>query len=100
MEHNIPDRWVIIKLPDNIYKVFAMWQGGYLSGDAWRLNSGITRVAQDDKAWYFYGHSGSCYRCFKDRYGITGYGMSVLSNIKDKVDIDILEPREDWSTLL
>ena len=50
-----PDKWVIIKLPD-CYKVFGTWIGGYLDGDAWRVNSGITEVQEDEKYFYFHGH--------------------------------------------
>ena len=43
MKRNIsetPERWVILRLSDNFYKVFGTWAGGYLDGDKWKLNSG------------------------------------------------------------
>ena len=36
MKRNIsetPERWVILKIPNNYYKVFGTWAGGYLDGD-------------------------------------------------------------------
>lgn len=36
MKRNIsetPERWVILKLPNNYYKVFGTWAGGYLDGN-------------------------------------------------------------------
>ena len=66
MDRNIsevPDRWVIFKLPNNYYKVFGTWAGGYLDGDRWKLNSGISKVEQDENFYYFIGFSGSCYKC-------------------------------------
>lgn len=29
-----PDRWVVLKVGDDLYKVFATWSGGYLGGDS------------------------------------------------------------------
>ena len=42
-----PDKWVIIKIgsdSESSFKVFGSWAGGYLDGDRWRLNSGITKI--------------------------------------------------------
>ena len=90
-ERNItetPDKWVVLKLKNEgttIYKVFGSWAGGYLDGDRWKVNSGITRVEEDLENYYFYGHSGSCYKCHKKCYGVmTSYSRSVLDNIVEK----------------
>ena len=90
-ERNItetPDKWVVLKLKNEgttIYKVFGSWAGGYLDGDRWKANSGITRVEEDLENYYFYGHSGSCYKCHKKCYGVmTSYSRSVLDNIVEK----------------
>lgn len=80
----IPDKWIIIQLPDNVYKVFATWVGGYLSGDSWKLNSGITNIEEDENYYYIYGYSGSCYKCNKSYYGSTNYGYNIISSMKDK----------------
>ncbi len=50
-----PDSWVVLKVKAGkgtfpFYKVLAGWSGGYLSGDSWRINSGITRV-EDDRTY-------------------------------------------------
>lgn len=80
-----PDRWMLIALPDNGYKVFASWAGGYLSGDSWKLNSGIKQVIQDETHYYIVGYSGSIYKCRKESYGTaTSYTEGVLHNIISK----------------
>lgn len=95
-----PDRWVVLKVGDDLYKVFATWSGGYLSGDSWKLNSGIRRVGQDDHYYYFFGFSGSCYQCRKNAYGITGsYGSGVLGRVMDTDGVSLLEDRDNWGGL-
>ena len=60
-----PDRYIIVKITnegtDDLYKVFATWIGGYLGNDAWRMNSGIVSVRDEDAAFMFVGASGSEY---------------------------------------
>jgi hypothetical protein len=82
-----PDKWVVLELPDNNYKVFGTWAGGYLDGDRWQLNSGIKGVEQDEDYYYFIGFSGSCYKCKKKSYGFaTSYGEGVLNNLLKAAD--------------
>ena len=81
-----PDKWVVVKIDNKLdtpfYKVFATWAGGYLDGDRWKLNSGIKSVESDDDYYYFIGHSGSCYKCHKKRYGTaSSYGEGVLTDM-------------------
>ena len=90
-ERNItetPDRWVVLELKVNdkiYYKIFGSWAGGYLDGDRWKMNSGISSVEEDDDYYYFIGYSGSCYKCHKKGYGVmTSYSQSVLDNLIDK----------------
>lgn len=108
-----PDRWLILKVTDNKkgkttrgalfhYRVFGMWSGGYLDGDSWRLNSGITRAQEFDDFWEFHGSSGSVYRCWKEAYGTTAYGASVLLGLIDTTNnftIETVDERKDWNTL-
>ena len=113
-----PEQWVILKIPteDNIdvpyYKVFAGWRGGYLDGDRWRLNSGITRVEEDDDYYYFYGYSGSCYKCHKNAYGhnvgvvlhFSSYIQGVLENILEQgedsnLKIEVMPEDTNWDEL-
>jgi len=106
MDRNIsesPDRWVIVKLPNNYYKVFATWTGGYLDGDRWKLNSGISKVEQDENFYYFIGFSGSCYKCHKKGYGTaTSWGLSVLNKIIEQGNgqVELMENVEDWENVV
>lgn len=61
------DNWVVIKMKgdDPHYRLLVGTSGGYLDGDSWRINSGITKVQEDEAFYYFYGSSGSRYRCGK-----------------------------------
>jgi hypothetical protein len=81
-----PDRWLLIKIngKDPHYRVFASWYGGYLGSDSWRMNSGVTKVSEDDEFYRFHGSSGSV------------YGSSVLNSYIEKYpDLDIQIVPED-----
>ena len=73
----IPDKWVVIKILDNEHKIFASWAGGYLDGDRWKLNSGITKVEEDDK-----------------------YYLSVYVPQKREINVILLEDKEDQMFLI
>ena len=103
-EYN-PDKWMVVKITGNesppVYKVFACWAGGYLDGDSWKLNSGITTVKENTDYYFFDGSSGSCYACRKGMYGATVYGYGILKNLIDKasdngITIEILSEDTDW----
>ena len=102
MERNISEiteRWVILKLPNNNYKVFGTWAGGYLDGDRWKLNSGISEVEQDENFYYFIGFSGSCYKCHKKGYGTaTSYGLGILNKIIEQGNgqVELMNDVDDW----
>lgn len=86
MNEYIPDKWLILEItPDDestpYLRVFGTWAGGYLSGDSWRINSGVTEITQDDDYYYFHGASGSVYNCHKSGYGVAGASNNYL--IKD-----------------
>ena len=99
-----PDQWVIVKIeesgylsssPGPLYKIFGSWFGGYLDGDRWKINSGITKVEEQGDYYYFFGYSGSCYKCHKKGYGTgTSYTSGVLQNV-----IDTIEKRDDGSMI-
>jgi hypothetical protein len=95
-EYN-PDKWLLIKIggTDPHYRVFGSWSGGYLDGDSWRMNSGITRVEEDGDYYKFFGSSGSCYRCHKEMYGATTYGWSVATGYVDDDRLTIMEEPND-----
>lgn len=98
-----PDKWVIVRIkPDNetdFYKVFASWYD-----EVWKMNSGIKSVKQDEDYYYFYGYSGSCYKCYKKGYGIaTSYSGMVydkLENIAPKGTMLLLKDNIDWEVEL
>ena len=99
-----PDKWIVLKLPNNMHKVFASWVGEYLHRESWKLNSGIESVEQEGDYYYFTGYSGSVYKCHKDAYGTTGYGSLVLNDIlqralKSDVVVEILPNSENWESL-
>lgn len=95
-----PDSWVVLKLKDH-YRVLGGWTGGYLNGDSWRLNSGIVEHDFDGDYWYFYGSSGSCYKCYVDSYGLMRITHGVYDILKEHHDAGVLKDQEwnkkDWS---
>ena len=98
-----PDKWVILKINNEINKVFASWGGGYLSGDYWRVNSGIVKVEEDENYYYFYGYSGSIYKCHKNAYGVIGASnKATLNNIinHNSVSIIIINENTNWKEIL
>lgn len=79
--HYLPDGWKLIKIND-IFKVFASWKGGYLTGDHWKLNSGIKNIMQDEHFYYVYGWSGSIYALRKDTEDLlTLYNHEMFASI-------------------
>lgn len=104
---NKPDKWVVVKMTANgetFYKLFSTWLGGYLDGDAWKINSGIVRVEQEGDFIKFFGHSGSCYECvnFERLYGTSGYTQGVLDGIiksgQEKGHlVEVMPPDTDWN---
>lgn len=105
-----PEKWMVLKIgkENPIYKVFASWHGGYLDGDSWRINSGISEVHEEGDYINFYGYSGSCYKCHKNCYGITSYGEKILDSMMnhpdlpegDKYKMEIMEKSTDWLNLI
>ncbi len=88
MSFYAPEEWVIVKIGGSNphYRVFGSWRGGYLSGDSWRMNSGITSVDIDGDYYLFRGDSGSTYKCHKKTYGIrASYNRGVLNSYKEKL---------------
>lgn len=95
-----PDNWVIIKIKgdDPHYRVLAGWSGGYVTGNSWRLNSGITRVEEDKHHFYFYGSSSSCYKCDKGSYCLRMNNAGAWARLQelhgDKVEL--MPEDTDW----
>lgn len=106
MNDYTPDRWIVVNFVNNgerFNKVLAEWKGGYLDGDHWQMNSGITEAIEEQNHWLFYGASGSIYRCHKDRYGVTGVAAAILCDLldrnRDSVSIQALPEDTDWTKL-
>lgn len=82
-----PDRWVVIRInpgtQDELYKVLAGWGGSYLYGASWKMNSGITKVEEDECFYYFHGYSGSIYQCSKSAYGFTSMTTDIFQRLKN-----------------
>ena len=103
MSHYTPDNWVIIKLKgeDPHYRVLAGWSGGYTTGDSWRMNSGIIKVEEDEAFYYFYGSSGSRYRCCKESYRLRINNAHIWDRLQelhgDKVEL--MPEDTDWNSL-
>ncbi len=100
----IPDRWVILKISINenkpFYKVFGSWFGGYLDGDRWKINSGVSSVEEDDEYYYFNGLSGSCYKCHKEGYGVsTSYNSAVLEKLINSPSVELMDDDTNWFEL-
>lgn len=99
-----PDRWVVLKLVNEgktFYKVLAGWSGGYLDGDSWRMNSGITNFTQEDDYYCFSGMSGSVYRCHKKGYGTNSLSHNVWANMYKRFpdQVIMLPEATDWSSM-
>ena len=108
MSEYLPDNWVVLKImqpdQDTLYKVLGGWSGGYLDGDSWRLNSGVTKVKEDGDYYEFYGESGSCYRCHKEQYQLRMSTVGIYNQMVDNQQFDgqvqLMAEDTDWSTLL
>ena len=84
---NTPDNWVILKVTltdETFYKVLVGWSGGYLDGDAWRMNSGIDKVEEDGDYYLFIGASGSVYKCHKASETLRMNNAYIYQRLIDK----------------
>lgn len=107
-----PDNWVVIFLngDDPHYRVLVGWSGGYLTGDSWRMNSGITRVEKTTETfnindrthvaeyYNFYGSSGSCYKCNKEAYGLRMNNAGIWKQLQDKYSdkVQMMDEDTNW----
>ena len=101
-EYN-PDNWVVIKVKgkDPHYRVLAGWSGGYTTGDSWRMNSGITKVEEDDGAYYFSGSSGSTYNCGKESYTLRTNNAWVWDVLQKRHgdEVELMPEDTDWMNM-
>ena len=108
-----PDNWVVVKITQRNadqskytrYKVLGGWSGGYIEGDSWRMNSGITSVTIDESTFAFHGSSGSTYYCSKDMYGLRMNTSGIFDRLKEYAEdneaftFELMPEDTDWSTL-
>jgi hypothetical protein len=88
MSEYTPDRWVIVEMNSEhgqIRKVLGSWYGGYAGSDSWRMNSGIEQVIDQGDYYDVVGYSGSIYKCYKGREGMSAYTRSVFEDFKTKL---------------
>ena len=103
MSNYTPDNWVVIKMDGDEphYRVLAGWSGGYTTGDHWRVNSGITKVTEDNMYYYFSGSSGSTYWCGKKSYMLRMNNVRIWDQLQrlhgDKVKM--MPEYTDWMNL-
>ena len=97
------DNWVVIKMKgdDPHYRLLVGTSGGYLDGDSWRMNSGITKVEEDKEFYYFSGSSGSRYRCYKESYTLRMNNAHIWTQLQgmhnDKVEM--IPEDTDWMNM-
>lgn len=103
MSYSVPENWVVIFMngDDPHYRILAGWSGGYATGSSWQMNSGITRVEVDEHCYYFYGASGSCYKCHKNTYGLRmncAYIWNQLQEIHGDA-VQLMSEDTDWVSM-
>ena len=105
MSEYAPDGWVVVKVVnpnETFYRVFGSWRGGYLNGDSWRMNSGITGCRREGYYYHFTGYSGSTYQCHKESYDrLGGYNSSVLGDYirrapEQNFTMEVMPADTDW----
>jgi hypothetical protein len=100
-----PDQWVVLKIVaynETHYRVFGTWRGGYLYGDSWRMNSGVTAVEELEDHYVFVGSSGSRYKCYKETYGAAMYSAGIIQSFiqdaeEENVEVEILDKDIDFA---
>lgn len=92
-----------------VVKLFAYWRGGYCGSDAWRLNSGCTKIVNLDEGmidahtgepisneyYEVHGESGSIYK-IRNREGLapSNYIVDVFNKIMKGCDATIITLEE------
>lgn len=94
-----PHSWVVLSINfegKKYFKVLGGWSGGYLDGDYWRMNSGITHMEEDEDYYYFHGYSGSVYKCRKESQHLRGTMHGIYNQLKEKYpdNVEIIDVSE------
>ena len=90
MNKYTPDCWVKIRITSDEYgsidKILAGWYGGYLNGDSWKINSGITKTEEFDDRYEFTGYTGSVYVCYKNAERMSGMTSSIYDSLVKQLE--------------
>lgn len=101
MSEYLPDNWVVVRVSGGKpqHRVLAGWSGGYTTGSSWRMNSGITKVHEDESFYYFYGVTGSIYRCGKQSYCLRTNNAYIWEQLKERYGdkVEIMPEDTDWA---
>lgn len=99
-----PDTYQFLRLSsdqdtDVILKLFAAWSGGYLTGDSWKLNSGVVKIVKEDNVFHVHGYSGSVYTITAEQGTMTSYGSTILnkileSGVKQNIKVELISLEE------
>ena len=97
-----PDRWCVLEFDNpevgKFTKVLAGWSGGYTTGDAWKLSSGIESIEILNDVYTMPHSSGSIYQCHRTAYGLSFLTSNVLNNIvsnAEKAGVTVRQLRLD-----
>ena len=109
MSEYCPDAWVLLKFTSTeygeIYKILAGWYGGYLNGDSWKINSGVTELKDAGTHWEVHGYSGSIYKCGKSTERIIGITSGILNSLTETIknspgaELEVIDTQEYFDSL-
>lgn len=93
-EYYQPDSFQFLLINNSIVKVFAAWSGSYLSGDAYRVNSGTESIVEKECHYLVFGYSGSVYKLRKNAGHMNAYCHGVLNQILENEQIKEISIQE------
>lgn len=95
-----PDNWVVIKFdePNLHYRLLTGTSGGYLTGNSWRMNSGIVKVEKVENGYHFIGTSGSVYHCRDNAYCLRMNNAYIWDRLEEEqgARVSIMPEDTDW----
>lgn len=98
-----PDSWSVLEVKvdgKTFHKIIVGFAGGYLHGDAWRMNSGISSIEETDKLYIVHGISESVYLLPKYGEGVRGYAAIVAADLlkqakeQDKFTLKVVKMKD------
>ena len=105
--YHTPDNWVIVKSYEEndvekqnpYYRMVCSWQGGYLDGDYWQINSGVVRAEEHEDMpgrLKFYTRSGACYDVYADHYRRTPTMGEVIGRLETYFNEELVLEDCNW----